>query len=106
ALIAVLVLSMVVLSIFSTMSFLTNRGRRSSYESDANLLLQEGMEVAHGAITSNISQYPEGTYFPAYDTNTDSWILLPGTEENIRTRFERSVEIKNVCRDPETGVVI
>ena len=65
ALLAVVILSMVLLSLYSMVSFLQRRTVKSSHETEASLLLQEGMEIAHSALLASWKSYPDGVYSPA-----------------------------------------
>lgn len=104
ALLSVVIFSMLLLSIFSMISFLQQRTVRSSFESDATLLLQDGMEIAHSVLQSNWN-YPDGVYYPSFmvDGNNSAWTLVEGEEINLEARYGRKIELKRVCRDQTTG---
>jgi Tfp pilus assembly protein PilV len=106
ALLSIVIFSVLILSIFSMISFLQNRTKRSNFESEASILLQDGMEIAHSALLADWDGYPEDTYFPALDADSNTWLLLPGVETDLQARYTRSIEVKDVCRDVSTGEII
>ncbi len=99
-LLAMVILSMVFLTLFSMISFLTNRTDRSKYDTQAAGLLQEGMEVSRNAILANWTTYSAGSYYPVFNGNSLQWTLKSGTEGTLKGQFTRSITIENVCRDP------
>lgn len=103
ALLSLVIFSILLLSLFSMISFLQRRTVRSSFESDAVLVLQDGMEIAHSVLVSDWLSYKDGLYHPAFDADTDTWVLVAGPEEGLEARYSRSIEVKNVCRDARTG---
>lgn len=97
ALLAVVVLSMVVLSVVPMLSFLLRRTSQSRFASEAGLLMQEGMEVTYNVLISNWDSYPnDDTYHPG--KSSGKWALFQNPETNLETIFTRSVEIKKACR--------
>ncbi len=106
ALLSIVIFAMLILSVFSMISFLQRRTVRSSFEADAVLLLQEGMEIAHSVILSDWNGYPDNIYFPVFDATNNSWILLPGEETGLEARYNRKIEIKRVCRASGTGEIL
>lgn len=106
ALLAMSIMTMVVLALFSMISFLQTRTLRSSFESSAASLMQEGMEIAHSAVLSDWQGYPSGEYSPVFDANSSVWTLAPGSETGLEARFSRSVTISSVCRNPANGTQI
>jgi len=102
ALLSIVIFSMLILSIFSTIGFLQRRTVRSSFESDASLLMQDGMEIAHSTIQSNWN-LADGIYYPLFDVDENSWKLEKGEETNLETRYSRKIEVKRVCRDQNSG---
>lgn len=103
ALLSLVFFSILLLSVFSMISFLQRRTVRSNFESDAGLVLQDGMEITHSVLLSDWLGYADGVYHPVYDADGDTWILMGGPEDNLETRFSRGIEIKRVCRDASTG---
>ena len=104
ALLAVVILSMVLLSLFSMVSFLQRRTVKSSHETEASLLLQEGMEIAHSALLAGWKSYPDGVYSPAFeDADEEKWVLIPDEETNLQALFTRRIILISVCRNPDTG---
>jgi len=105
-LIAIVIFSLVAFSLFSTISFLQIRTQKSRYDAEASLLLQEGTEITHTIVFSNWEGYLDGVYFPAFDADDESWVLLEGEESGIKTRFTRNIRLVSVCRDTITGLQI
>lgn len=99
ALLSVVIFSVLILSLFSMLSFLQNRTVRSTFESDATALLQDGMEITHSALLSNWTLYPDGTYYAAFNPDENAWELTPGEGAVLETRYSRKIELKKVCRD-------
>ncbi len=103
ALLGIVIFSMLVLSVFSMVSFLQNRVTRSNFESDAARLLQDGMEIAHSSVLANWDGYADGSYYPVFDAADASWILLTGEDSNLEARFGRKITLNKVCRDLDDG---
>jgi hypothetical protein len=102
-LIAIVVIAMVLLSVVSMVRSSQLRTKKSDYDAEASALLQEGIEVAHDALVADWSGYPDGIYHPVFDAGNDSWVLVPGEETGLKTRFTRSIRLSAVCRDSSTG---
>lgn len=102
-LISIVILTMVLLSLFSMVSFLQRRTVKSGFETDASLLMQEGMEIAHTALLANWEKYDDGVYSPAFDAVQGNWVLVEGEETNLQALFTRKIELTKVCRNPVTG---
>ena len=102
-LLAIVMLSMVLMSLFSMVSFLQRRTVKSSYDTDASLLLQEGMEIAHSALLASWEGYPDGIYSPAFDSDEQNWVLIEGEETNLQALFTRRITLVTVCRDSSSG---
>ena len=103
ALLSIVIFSVLVLSIFSMIGFLQRRVTRSDFESEAGKVLQDGMEIAHSAVLADWSAYADGDYYPVFDADDKTWILLSGEEEGIETRFGRKISLSRVCRDKSSG---
>jgi len=106
ALLSIVIFSVLILSLFSMVSFLQRRVNRSTYEAEAARLLQDGIEIARSAILADWGGYADTSYFPAFDNDSESWILLPGEEAGLEVRFSRKIELRQVCRDSSTGVLL
>jgi type II secretory pathway pseudopilin PulG len=102
-LLSLVIFSMIFITLFGTISFLQRRTERSRYDSQASSYVTDGMEIAHNALLTNWKGYADGVYSPAFDADSKSWILLPGEETSLATRFDRSITIESVCRDTITG---
>ena len=103
ALIAVVIFSFIALSLFFSISYLQISTQKAGFDAEAALLVQEATEIAHNALLPDWAGYDDGVYFPVFDVDQDEWLLFPGEEENLKTRFTRYVELSEVCRDPDTG---
>jgi len=101
--IAMFVFVMVGLSIFTSISFLQLRIMKSEHHEEAVSVLQEGIEIAQNSILVSWETYPDGEYKPAYDVDQRIWVLLPGSEEGVRSRYERKLTLKRVCRNSSSG---
>lgn len=108
-LVALGMVSVVVASVVPIVSWLVTRSRYVSYDVAASLLLQEGMEVSYNVLVSSWdadwSQYPAGVYHPLVNVAADPqvWVLLPGGQTDLQTRFNREVSIDPICRKNDTG---
>lgn len=103
ALLSIVIFSVLLLSLFSMISFLQRRSVRSTFESDASILLQDGMEIAHSSLLANWTGYQDSTYFPVFDADRNTWILVQGEETELEARYSRKIELKRVCRNANTG---
>lgn len=99
-LIAIVILSMVLLTIFSMIRTSQIRAQKTDFNSEMAILSQNGIEIASDNLKNNWT-VPQGTYYPIFDSggSTPTWILTPGDETNLETRFTRKIEIKSVCRN-------
>ncbi len=104
ALIAILVVTMIMLSLYSAIASIQLSSNRSKYDAEGSLLLQEGMEVAHNALLTDWN-YGNGTYAPAYNEMYNSWELVSGEETDLHSRFTRRLVISHVCRDSAGEIV-
>jgi type II secretory pathway pseudopilin PulG len=105
-LISVVIFIMIVLSVFSTIGFITVRSQRSRLDTQASLILQEEMEVAYNVFLDGWRDYSSGFYYPALSVGGptgNSWVLVSGKESGVETRFERWVEVSDVCRKPRAA---
>lgn len=104
AIISIAILSVVLVTVLPSFNFLLTRARRSQNETQATLLLQEGLEVAYHvfATSHNWDGYTIGTsYIPVHN---GTWELVAGVDVDLETLFTRKIEIQAVCRNPSTGV--
>jgi len=102
-LLSLVILSMVFLTLFSTISFLERRTVRSKYDSQAASYVEEATEIAHNTLLADWNAYANGTYSPAYDADAKQWVLAVGEETQLAARFTRKVELFTVCRSNSTG---
>lgn len=97
AMLAIVVLSMVVLSVIPMLSFLLRRTSISAYEAQAGLLLQEGVEATYNILISKWNASPTSGEFHPGKGSTGAWVLFPGPQTNLETRYKRSVIISKNC---------
>jgi hypothetical protein len=105
-LISIVIFAMVVLSLFSSISFVFIRTEKSKYDSEAMGLVQEGIEVSYNVLLNDWTSYADGTYFPAINATKHQWLLLPGENEKIRAKYTRTVEVKSACREIGSGNIL
>jgi len=97
-LIALLIFSMIVLSMFSSISFVLLKTERSRYDAEAALLAQEGVEVAYNVMMSG-EELSGGVYWPVVDASGKWQMLMTGmAQSDIQTRYKRTLEVDRVCR--------
>lgn len=106
------IMSVVVASLFPIVSWLITRSKFLQYDAAASVLLQEGMEISYNVIVADwnefLATFPDGTYHPAVDAVSipEKWTLVPGSETNLETRFERTISIAPVCRNDSSGELV
>lgn len=105
-LLAIVILSMVFLTLFTVLSFTTNRTERSKYDSQAASILQQGVELTRTTLLANWASTAPGTYYPIFDANTEQWSLVLGSEGVLQGRFTRSIKIASICRESTNGLQI
>ena len=114
SLLALTILGILMVSIFPTVSFMFKRQRRTKYDAQASLLLQEGIEVAYNVFSanSNWDLYTSDVYKIVPTGTNLTWSLEHGSEITLQTRFTREIRIVPVCRNavhervdwnPDTG---
>ena len=96
-LLATALLGLLITSIFPAVNFLLKRHKRSQFDTEASLLLQEGMEVSYNAFLYDWHACSSGSCQVAVKAPSQ-WILLPGMQTNIAGKFDRTIEILPVCR--------
>lgn len=108
-LVAIAVLGILIAAIFPTINFMLKRLRRTKYDAQASLLLQEGMEVAYHVFvnssdwasvdTTKIYQPAQEIIVPVTVPPTYKWALAEWDTIPVETRFVRKIEVLHVCRD-------
>lgn len=101
ALLSIVIFTVLILSIFSMISFLQRRTTRSDFESEAAVLLEDGMEIAHSSVLADWDGYSDGVYFPVFDVSRQNWILLNGEESDLEARYSRKITLSKVCRSSD-----
>lgn len=105
-LVASVLLGLVAVSVFPTVNFMFRRTRRAKYDTQASILLQEGVEVTQNIFSSAWDLYGYGDYHLVLDQTDSSrfkWALEAGQETGIEARFDRIISILPVCRDKVKG---
>lgn len=105
-LLAIVILSMIFLTLFTVLSFTTNRTEKSKYDSQAASIMQQGVELTRTTLIANWKATNPGTYYPVYDANSEQWGLNHGTEATLQGRFTREIKIDNVCRESINGTQV
>ena len=67
-LLATVIFTSVIITLFSMVSFLARRGAMSRYDAEASNLLQEVVEISYSSIKTDWDSYPNGEYYPVYDS--------------------------------------
>lgn len=111
ALMSVTVFALMAVSVIPVIAFMFQRTAHSKYEQEASLLLQEGMEVAYNTFIADPTSVSDGVYRPALEYVGPSaddyhWTLESGAENNIKTRYNRSVSVEEVCRNQDSGEIV
>ena len=119
ALVAIVLLSIVVVSVFPTLDFMVRRSKTSTFNVEANLLLQEGIEVPYNIFLGDWSAMgsdPQGQYKTAevLESGREHWALLPCSPDPndctsdpdtlLEAKYRRIITLSPVLRDPVTGV--
>ncbi len=105
-LLSIVILSMVFLTLFTVLSFTTNRTERSKYDSQAASVMQQGVELTRTTLLANWSSITSGNYYPLFDANSQQWGLTTGSEGLLQGRFTRVISISSVCRESTQGLQV
>jgi type II secretory pathway pseudopilin PulG len=106
ALLGIAIFGILVTMLLPTIGFLLQRSRISIANTDANLVLQQGIEVAYNVFSAHWDAYPTGTYAIAEDltSGVPRWTLIDQPSEVVDGKFTRVIEISQVKRNPTTGI--
>jgi type II secretory pathway pseudopilin PulG len=98
------VLMMVISTIFPTIGWMINRTKKLQNDTNAGLLMQEGMEAAYNVFLTNWG-ISEGVYHPAVSVvgMSEVWTLIPNEQTGVEAKFKRKIEVAHVCRSSSTG---
>lgn len=102
-LIAITALAFVVINVFPAINFMLRRSKVTSAESQAGLLLQEGLEVPYNIFLTNWNAYGLGDY--KISQSASNWELVPGTESDIQAKFTRKITISQIYRDSNGKII-
>jgi hypothetical protein len=108
-LIALVILTTVTLSIYTLVRTTQIKTTRSDFSADMAILAQNGMEIASDNLRSDWDAVPEGSYYPVFDSDLNTWGLVPladPQETGIEARYTRNIQVKNVCRSNATGEIL
>ncbi len=101
-LLAAAFLGVITITLFPTVAFLMRRSTITQGTVEANLLVQEGIEIAYNAYAINWTAYDVGTYVTAFDNNTKTYILdplIPGVNDDpLEAKYTRTITVENVSR--------
>ncbi len=101
SLLAISILAIIVVTTLPVLSFLLKRTQKAKYDAQASYLLQEGMEIAYNVFLVSWS-YTPGIYHP--ETYNNKWVLKTGSENGIQARFNRDIQVYQVCRDNQGNI--
>lgn len=98
---AIAILSLVFVGLFTTLSFLTNRTERAKYDAQAADLIQQAVEVVRSSLSTDWDLYAPGDYRLVYDASSGRWIARAGQESILEGRFTRKTSVDRVCRNTD-----
>lgn len=102
-LIAAAFLGVITVTLFPTIGFLLRRNKITQGTVEANLLVQEGIEIAYNAFANDWHAYPAGSYIKAFDSGNNTYILTSGMDEAIEAKYTRTITISDIKRSSTTG---
>lgn len=111
-LVAMGMLCIVITTLLPIVTWLVTRSTYARYDTQATLLLQEGMEISYNLAASDWMEftvnYPDGIYHPAVNVTVtpNKWMLVTGEETGLEARFTRRINIEAICRDDITGEIV
>jgi type II secretory pathway pseudopilin PulG len=99
-LVAIVIFSLVSLSLFSSISFAFIRTERTRYGGQAALLAQEAIEATYNIFLTE-NALADGNYklVQVADNDKMRWSAQTATSESLQTRFTRVIQITSVCRN-------
>ena len=105
--IAVLIFGLLYSSALPILGFLVKRVSRSTVDQQANLLVQEGMEIAYSVLMGQWDGISNNTYATYLDTTTPQpqWSLVPAADDFLQAKYRRTISITTVTRDSITGEI-
>jgi prepilin-type N-terminal cleavage/methylation domain-containing protein len=98
-LITIVIVTVVLLSVFSIIKSTQIRTQTSNYATDMTVLTQNGIEIASDNLKNNWDAIIPGDYKADFDNSKNTWILLPGLETGLESKFTRKITVTSVCRD-------
>lgn len=102
--VATVMLALLVASIFPIIGWLIQSTKSKQYDAQASVVLTAGVEVAYNVFLADWDGFGAGTYHPAQYVSGE-WTLENG-EDVVDARFNRKIEVKEVCRNNDTGEVV
>lgn len=97
-LLAIVILSLIFVTLFTSLSFLTSRTDRAKFDAEAADLMQQAVEVTRAYMTSNWESVDPGNYRLVFDAVANRYVPKPGDEPILKGRYTRSIYVSQVCR--------
>lgn len=97
-LLAIVILSLIFVTLFTSLSFLTNRTDRAKFDAEASDLMQQAVEVTRAYMTSNWESVDPGNYKLVFDGVANRYVPRSGDEPLLKGRYTRSIYVSQVCR--------
>ncbi len=97
-LLAIVILSLIFVTLFTSLSFLTNRTDRAKFDAEAADLMQQAVEVTRAYMTSNWESVDPGNYKLVFDVVSNRYVPRTGDEPILKGRYTRSIYVSQVCR--------
>lgn len=98
-LLAIVVVTVVLLSVFSIIKSTQIRTQTSDHATDMTILVQNGIEIASDNLKNNWDSVTPGNYKAVFEESENTWKLTPGEETDLDSKFTRKIAISSVCRD-------
>ena len=106
-LVALVFLSLVTVSIFPMVGWLITRSRQAQYDSQAAIVMQDGVETAYSVLMTDWNAMTAGEVYSPQVVLTGTgqhWGMSLG-ESQVEARFTRGVRVETVCRNPGSGEI-
>lgn len=109
-LIAITVLAVLTVSLIPTISFMSQRSRRSVGDGQASLVAQTAIEAAYHVCLNDWESCIAARRYELIpnvsDPDKPAWELIelpPGETQTIQSKYKRSIDIVPILRDPVSG---
>jgi prepilin-type N-terminal cleavage/methylation domain-containing protein len=104
-LIAIVIMTVVLLSVFSIIKSTEVRTQASDYATDMTILAQNGIEIASDNLKNNWDAITPGDYKATFEDGSNTWTLSPGEEVGLESKFTRKIIIASICRDTHGEII-